>query len=262
MIVGALQWITVAVCALAAVARVPSAVRGENRPVFYVFFLLMVATLLSIEEPYRAIDRVLGGFNVANVVLRFAGFAAVFFLGLQIAKGFDAEDALRLMRGPVGIGMAGLASAAVIVLFLMMDTQGSTAGLAGIESRSARDAVLVEYYGAAGRLYPAFVLLALLPAMVRTALSKLPAIIRSSAGLLGVGSVAIALSLAFPLIPPGLGCWKFVINYTGILCLVLGLVLVWAGRLAAQRRRPALARAHAVARPGAEEVRRARASQQ
>jgi hypothetical protein len=261
MIVAALQWTTVAVCAVAAAARIPSAVRGENRPVFYVFFLLTVATLLSIDEPYQAIDRVLGGFNVANVVLRFVGFAAVFFLGLQIAKGFAAEDALRLMGGPVGIGMAGLASATVIVLFLMMDTAGSTAGLVGIESKSPRDAILVGYYGAAGRLYPAFILLALLPAMIRTARSKLPPIIRSSAVLLGVGSVAIALSLAFPLIPPGLSSWKFVINYTGILCLVLGLVLVWAGRLAAQRNHPAVARAHALPGREAEEVRPARTSQ-
>lgn len=235
MIVTALQWSTLAVCTLVAIARIPSALRGENRPVFYVLVLMMAAILLSIKEPYVAIDGLLGRFNVANVVLRFVVFAAVFFLGLQIAKGFGAEDARRFLTGPVGIAMAVLSAAVVIVLFLMMDTSGSSAGLLQVAAKSSRNALLAEFYGAAGRLYPAFVLGALLPAMIRTARSRLPVIVRSSAVALGIGSVAIALSLAFPLIPPGLDCWEFVINYTGILFLVLGLVLVWMGRLAARR---------------------------
>lgn len=236
MIVTALQWSTFAVCALVALARIPSARRGENRPVFYVLVLLMAAILLSIDGPYIAIDSFLGGVNVANVALRFVGFAAVFFLGLQIAKGFSAEDARRFLTGPVGIGMAVLSSAVVIVLFLLMDTAGSSAGLVEVAAKSARNRVLVEYYGAAGRLYPAFVLLALLPAMFRTARSRLPLIIRGSAVSMAVGSVAMALTLGFPLIPPGLGSWRFFINYTGILFLVLGLVLIWVGRMAAKRK--------------------------
>ncbi|WP_445155195.1 hypothetical protein ACTWLI_02860 [Arthrobacter sp. Hor0625] len=235
MIVTALQWGTLAICALVALARIPSARRGENRPVFYILLLLIVAILLSIEEPYQAIDRFLGGVNLANVVLRFVVFAAVFFLGLQIAKGFGAEDARRFLTGKVGIGVAVLSSAVVIGFFLMMDTTGSSAGLVDVAAKSGRNRALVEYYGAAGRLYPSFVLLALLPAMVRTVRSRLPLIIRGSAVSMAVGSVATALSLGFPLIPPGFGCWRFVINYTGILCLVLGLVLIWAGRLAARR---------------------------
>lgn len=233
--IDALQWSTLAVCAIVAAARIPSALRGENRPVFYILLLIMVTIVLSIEGPYTAIDRLLGGFNAANLVLRFVGFATVFFLGLQIAKGFSAADARRFITGPLGIGMAVLSCAAVTVLFLMMDTAGSSAGLVGVAARSGRNAVLAEYYGAAGRLYPAFVLLALLPAMIRTATSKLSPIIRGSAAALGVGSVAIALTLAFPIIPAALGSWKFVINYTGILCLVLGLVLAWVGRVAAKR---------------------------
>ncbi len=244
MIVTVLQWSTFAVCTFVALARIPSARRGENRPVFYVLVLLMVAILLSIDGPYEAIDGFLGGFNLANVVLRFVGFAAVFFLGLQIAKGYGAEDARRFLTGPVGIGMAVLSSAVVVVVFVMMNTSGSSAGLVDVAAKSARNRVLVEYYGAAGRLYPAFVLLALLPAMIRTAGSRLPLIIRGSAVALAVGSVAMALTLAFPLIPPGFGSWRFVINYTGILCLVLGLLLIWVGRVTAARLpRPSRAKA-------------------
>ena len=88
-----------------------------------------------------------------------------------------------------------------MVVFLMMDTAGSSAGLVAVYAKDARNAALVEYYGAAGRLYPAYVTLALLPAMLRTVRSSLPGLVRSGAALLAVGSVAITLSLLSPVIP-------------------------------------------------------------
>ena len=44
-----LQWSTLATCGLIAAARVPSAIRGENRSLFYIFALMTAAILLSIE---------------------------------------------------------------------------------------------------------------------------------------------------------------------------------------------------------------------
>ena len=139
--------------------------------------------------------------NIANLLLRFVIFAAIFFLGLRMARGFSADDALRLITGPVGIAVAAAASAVVVVVFLMMDTAGSSAGLVAVFAKDARNAALVEYYGAAGRLYPAFITVALFPAMLRTLRSGLPALVRSSAGLLAVGTVAICLSLLSPVDP-------------------------------------------------------------
>ena len=165
--IAILQWTTLAVCALVAIARIPSALRGENRSLFFIYVFLTVAILLSIEAPYVAIDQVLGGMNLANLLLRFIIFGAIFALGLRIARGFGADDALRLITGPAGIAVAALASVAVVVVFLMMDTAGSSAGLIAVYAKDARNAALVEYYGAAGRLYPAYITLALLPAMVQ-----------------------------------------------------------------------------------------------
>ena len=51
--IAILQWTTLAVCAIVAIARIPSALRGENRSLFVVFLLLTVAILLSIEASYR-----------------------------------------------------------------------------------------------------------------------------------------------------------------------------------------------------------------
>lgn len=233
--IAILQWTTLAVCAIMAIARVPSALRGENRSLFFIYAFLTAAILLSIDAPYLAVDQALGGRNVANLLLRFIIFGAILALGIRLARGYGADDALRLITGPLGIAVLWAASAAVLVVFLMMDTQGSSAGLAAVSTKDGRHQALVEYYGAAGRLYPAYVMLALLPAMLRTARSKLPLLVRLSAGFLAYGSVAIALSLLFPVIPSALGFLRFVINYSAILCILVGLALIWLGKIAANR---------------------------
>ena len=166
--IATLQWTTLAVCGVVTLARVPSVLRGENRSLFAIFALMTLAILLSIDAPYLAVDQIRGGMNIANLVLRFVIFAAIFFLGVRVARGFSADDALRLITGPVGIAVAAAVSAAVVAVFLMMDTAGSSAGLVAVFAKDDRNAALVEYYGAAGRLYPAFITVALFPAMVRT----------------------------------------------------------------------------------------------
>lgn len=229
-----LQWTTLAVGSLAAIARIPSALRGENRSLFFVYVFITVAVLLSIEAPYLALDRVLGGINLANLLLRFIIFGTIFALGLRIARGFGANDALRLITGPAGIAFAGAASLALVIVFVMMDTAGSSAGLVALYDKDVRHAVLVEYYGAAGRLYPSYVMLALLPAMLRTVSSRLPVLVRLSAALLAVASAAIALSLSSPVIPASLAYLRFVFNYAAILCLLMGLALIWRSKIVAR----------------------------
>ncbi|MBT2533122.1 hypothetical protein J7E83_13520 [Arthrobacter sp. ISL-48] len=226
-----LQWSTLATCAAVAGARLPSALRGENRTVFYIFALFTVAILLSIEAPYVAIDHLLGGINLANLILRFVIFAAIYFVGIRVTKGFDAEDGHRLITGRTGKAVLALVSVAVVLLFLMMDTAGSSSGLKGVALRDARNGLLVELYGAAGRAYPSYVSLVLLPAMVRAVRSALPALVRVAAFLLAAGAVAIALTLLFPLVPPQWGTAEFIINYTAVLCFVLGLALIRVAKI-------------------------------
>ena len=237
-----LQWSTLAICALVAAARIPSTLRGENRSLFGIFALMTLAILLSIQGPYLAIDRALGGINLANLVLRFVIFGAIFFMGIRISKGFGAEDAYKLITGRPGIVVLAAISACMLALFFMMDTNGSSAGLTGVVGTDPWNSAMLEYYGAAGRAYPAYVTLALLPAMVRAVASRLPALVRVAAGLLGFGAVATGLTLLFPLIPPSLGHIEFIINYTAVLCFVVGLALIWVakvvnGRTAAPRRK-------------------------
>ena len=108
---------------------------------------------------------------------------------------------------------------------------GAFARLAGVSAKNSRNGLLVEYYGAAGRAYPAYVSLALLPAMARAVRSRLPALVRVAALLLAVGYVAVALTLFFPFYPPSLAGATFLVNYTAVLCFVLGLALIGVASL-------------------------------
>lgn len=226
-----LQWTTLAICALMAVARIPSTLRRENRSLFGIFASMTVAILLSIQGPYLIIDQALGGTNLANLLLRFVIFGAIFFMGLRISKGFGADSVYRLITGRTGLLVLLAVSVVMVALFFSMDTAGSSAGLTAISAKDARHFALVEYYGAAGRAYPAYVALALIPAMVRAVQDRLPILIRIAAGLLAVGGVAVALTLLFPLIPPSMGQIEFIINYTAVLCFVIGLALIWVAKL-------------------------------
>ena len=53
--------------------------------------------------------------------------------------------------------------------------------------------------------------------------------------LLAVGGLAVALSVLFPVVPPAIGFVEFVINYTAILCFVVGLALIWVAKVRAGR---------------------------
>ncbi|MEO5315677.1 hypothetical protein PV772_16425 [Pseudarthrobacter sp. CC12] len=226
-----LQWTTLAVCAFVAAARIPSTLRGENRSLFGIFAMMTLAILLSIQGPYLVIDQALGGINLANLLLRFVIFAAIYFMGIRISRGFGAKSAHRLITGRAGAVVLLVISAVMVALFFSMDTAGSSAGLSAISGKDARHFSLVEYYGAAGRAYPAYVALALVPSLARAARERLPVLVRIGAGLLALGGVAVALTLFFPLIPPALGHIEFIINYTAVLCFVVGLALIWAARV-------------------------------
>jgi len=226
-----LQWSTLAACGLVAMARIPSALRGKNRTIFYIFALMTLAILLSIEAPYLAIDQALGGVNIANLILRLVIFAAIYFVGIRVTRGFGADTAYRLITGRIGMTALALTSLIVVAVFLMMDTAGSSVGMAAVSNQGARNVRLLEYYGAAGRAYPAYVSLVLLPAMARAVTSTLPPLVRAAAFLLGAGSVAVALTLPFPFYPPHFGAAQFVINYTAVLCYVFGLALIGVASL-------------------------------
>lgn len=233
--IAILQWTTLAVCALVAIARIPSALRGENRSIFGVFVLSTVAILLSIDVSYQSIDAWLGAENYTNLILRFVVYGTVLLAGYRIAKAFDGPKSIRLIVGPVGKSVLTGVGIATVILFLLADTVGTVTGLKTLPARSPQNAALIESYAAVGRLYPAYVAACILPATFVAISQPLPKTIRIGALLLTVAFAAMAFGSFYPLIPSEAGYLEYVINYTSVLCLALGLAFVWISSLLAKR---------------------------
>ena len=234
--IAVLQWTTLAVCALVAVLRVPSALRGENRSLFGIFALSTFAIMLSINVIYLPVDAWLGSENYANLILRFLIYAVVLLSGYKIAKGFDAQRSIWLIVGPVGLTVLALVTVATVVPFLLANTTGSSTGLGTLPDQSANNVELIKLYTVTGRFYPSFVAACLLPATIRTMRSGLPRLPRSGAAVLAVGAGAMILLSLSDLLPRHLAYLQYFISSTAVLGLVLGLTLMWLSRVLAAKR--------------------------
>ena len=234
--IAILQWTTLAVCALVAILRIPSALRGENRSLFGIFTLSTFAIMLSINVIYLPVDTWLGSENYVNLILRFLIYAVVLLSGYKIAKGFDAQRSTWLIAGPVGLTVLALVAVATVVPFLLANTTGSSTGLGTLPDQSANNVDLIKLYTVAGRFYPSFVAACLLPATIRTMRSGLPRLPRIGAAILAVGAGAMILLSFSDLLPRHLAYLQYFISSAAILGLVLGLTLMWLGRVLATKR--------------------------
>ena len=233
--IATLQWGTLIICSVVLLLRVPDAIRGRNRTVFWILFLATLCSLLSVPGPYVAIDAALGGWNLTHLILRFLVFAAVLLVGLRVAQGLADQRGYRLIAGPPGRWALAVSAAAVAVTFFLMDTRGSSAGMLGITDNGGRNAVLAPFYAAAGRTYPAFVSLALLPALLATTRSQLPRLVRAAAVLTCLGALATTLSVPASFAPDNWLLAQQTVNYLAVVGYVLGLGLFWASGLAAKK---------------------------
>ncbi|MEQ4519467.1 hypothetical protein ABLI39_08900 [Pseudarthrobacter sp. B907] len=233
--IPALQWSTLLVCALVALFRMPAALRGENRSLFGIFVLVTFAMLLSIEWSYTLVDGFLGGNNYANLVLRFVIYGTVLLAGYKIAKGFGNANSLRLLLGPVGLAVLAVIVLATTAPFLLANTAGTSVGLSTLADQSPPNRQLIALYTTAGRLYPAFVAACLLPATIKTLRSRLPGLVRGGAAVLTVGSAAMILLAISDLLPQRLAFIQYIISSAAVLGLVVGLTLIWLGKVAARR---------------------------
>lgn len=232
--IATLQWGTLIICSVVLLLRVPDAIHGRNRTVFWILFLATLCSLLSVTGPYEAIDAALGGWNLTHLILRFLVFAAVLLVGLRVATALADTRGYRLVAGPAGGWALAISAAAVAVTFFLMDTRGSSVGMLDITENGGPNAALAPFYAAAGRTYPAFVSLALLPALLATARSPLPRLVRAGALMTCLGAVATALSIPASFAPEAWILAQQTINYSAAMGYVLGLGLFWASGLAAK----------------------------
>ena len=229
-----LQWAAFGVSAVFGLLRLPGAIRGENRGMFYALLFTATAMGLSIPAIYLSVDSMLGGVNVANLLIRYLVFAALLILGIKAATAFNAPHAQRLISGPLGLVVLGAVSAAVAVLFLLSDLPESSTAL-----QAYWDQGTVSAYGETARLYQAYVAGCLAPSMFFGAAdSRHRAEIRISAGLMSLGMFTICLHtlLTLSLWHPQLAFWDRVLPYTAVIVISAGLALLWKSQRAAKRK--------------------------
>ncbi len=96
--IATLQWGTLIICSVVLLLRVPDAIHGRNRTVFWILVLATLCSLLSVSGPYEAIDAALGGWNLTHLILRFLVLAAVLLVGLRVATGLADDAATATLR--------------------------------------------------------------------------------------------------------------------------------------------------------------------
>ena len=234
-----LQWATCAVVTVLVLTRLPALLRGHNRLMFWLLTLLDLAVLLSIEGPYLVLDQLLGGHNTANLLLRFIIFGFCLLLGVRVARAFSGFRAERILLGPIGLGLLGVASAILVASFVLAGLTTSRVGFftADLELWPA-------VYGTMGRLYPTFTGLVLLPVLTETVRRRGPGLLRAAAAALALGYIALAFSNIITVLPKEALWLSQTINYGTILLLCLGLTLVWISSLVGRFRRRSMVENH------------------
>lgn len=142
-------------------SKLPRLFRGEGVNAFAATLLLTLSIGLAITQPYLVIDRLLGGHNVANLILHLMLTAAFFFIGLCLADAHLGKGARRLIRGPLGMVVLASVIVLTILFFVMSDTSDSGTGMSAVDRQWT-----ITAYGAMNRVYPAFIGLAIIPSMV------------------------------------------------------------------------------------------------
>ncbi|MDN3481370.1 hypothetical protein QMA10_05465 [Arthrobacter sp. APC 3897] len=231
-----LQWIAFIVSVFFALLRLPGAVRGQNRGMFFALILLAASMGLSIPAIYLPVDSILGGVNVANLFIRYCLFAVLLILGVKTAAAFGAPRTHRMIAGPAGLAVLGTASAAVAVLFILSDLPESSTALAAYWDQDT-----VTAYGDISRLYQVYVVSCLIPPLfLCTADSARRPDIRLSAGLLALGlSVVFVHSLLILSVwNLQLVFWDRILPNFAVIVISMGLALIWNSRRVAKTRSP------------------------
>ena len=221
-----IQWLALVLCVIFAAMRLPDALRGKGRCVFAVLALLGFAVALSLAPIYLFVDGLLGGNNIANLLIRFSMYAIMLLLGLRGAAAFRSERALTYIRGPVGIAALVLTVTATVILFVLSDLPESSTGL-----RAYADQTTVHWYSHLGRMYPAYVGACLLgPAIASARDTSARVLHRTAAALMATGFAMALVHTAVKLTGIETGAADLILPFGAIVLVATGLTAVWLSR--------------------------------
>ena len=230
-----IQWLALALCVIFAATRLPDAMRGKGRSIFAVLVLLCVAVSLSLSPIYLFVDGLLGGANLANLLIRFSLYAIMLLLGLRGAVAFSSERALRLIKGPLGTAVLGLTVLATVILFGLSDLPESSTGL-----RAYADQPTVHWYSHLGRIYPAYVGACLLgPAIASARDTSARGLHRVAAAFMAGGFAMVLAHTVLKFTGVRTGAADLILPFGAIVLVTTGLTMIWLSRRRAVRDRSA-----------------------
>ena len=222
----AVQITALGLSSLFALLRLPGALRGQNRGMFACMALIALAMALSLPGFYNVADGLLGGRNLANLVLRLSLYAVFVILGVKGAAAFGAGRARKLIVGPIGLVVLALTVGVTVYLFAASDLPASAAGLTAYDNQST-----VQSYASVGRLYPGYVAACLvIPALMAAGNRRLRVLWRVGAGSLGFGLFLVVLfSVLEELIY--LGVFTLLLPFAAVILVTVGLAVMWVSHL-------------------------------
>ncbi len=234
-----LQWVALGLCLASAIWRLPAALKGRNAGLFWVFVLLALAVGLSLPTIYLPVDGVLGGRNVANLLLRFALYAIFFILAAKVAAAYRSPRSERLIRGPIGMWALIIVCIGTVVPFLLSDLPVSRTGLTGYG-----DQISVSLYIVAGRLYPAYAAACLILPTAQAVRSSRLRTECAAAGIICASFCMVVLLTVLQVasfrldVPLAILTFMDLISYAAIIFLTVGLAMIWIS-VRTQRRQAA-----------------------
>jgi len=221
-----LQWVALAACLLCLIWRFPSMVKGRNRGLFWIFAMASLCVGLSIPEIYLPVDALLGGVNLANVILRLSLFAVFFLLASRIAAAYKSPVARRMVRGPLGITILVICSAGIWITYFTSDLQGSSAGLERFTDQAS-----VMLYKSIGLIYPAYASICMAVPTWRAAFSQRPKLDRAAAMSMCIGFIMVCMATVTQISPWDPKLLMRFLSFGSILFVAAGLAMVWASFL-------------------------------
>lgn len=221
-IASAIQFGALAVVAVFTLVRLPLAIRGRNPMLFWGLAATTIGVALSIPSIYLPVDALLGGANHANLILRYATYGVVAFIGGSAAAAFRAPQVRRIILGLPGLVVLAATVIATTVLFSMCDMPVSSPGLNGYMHQEH-----VWAYSVLGRIYPAYIAACLIiPAFRVAATARRPALLRVGSALIGFALAEILIWSVLWVTGQQTGVWDYILPHSSVIVLTAGLAAV------------------------------------
>lgn len=224
--------IAVALLALA-LTRLPSAIRGRNVLVMCAAAAIVLAFTLITPGVYAVLAQLLPVPNLVDLLSKLALFVGLLLAGTQIARAYESAAAQRLIAGVPGGVVFGVLFLTEVTIFAGVYMSAVQPGLEGDLENP-----WVRVYAAVATAYPAYVGAVLLPPLLRAVSSRNGNVRVTSLLLtLGFGLALVRFVLALvtlgyvPLYPA-----SQIVSGVAAVCVALGLVTAFVGRVTRSRR--------------------------